>query len=187
MNAAPADAEGIAARAALIEAGLRLLARHSPAAITPESVCAETGLDPAGFAQQFPTIEALHCAMLGRLSDGVRDKLSRVMTNMPPGLPRLQVAVETYLESSFANTALRTLSVHLRNDPGYAEFLRSRVTGLSLMMTLELRSLGHPQAAETARLLTAAALEVGASEQTAGRRLPALRASWLRYCQTAAP
>lgn len=187
MNAAPDDREDIAVRAALIAAGLRVLADTPPERITSDHLAQIAGIAPAEFARHFASVADFLCAVLAQLSDRVRDKVARIMTNMPPGLPRLQLAVETYLEASRHTPLLRSLSLHLRSHPQYVEFLRRRVAGFSLMMELELRTLKHPLPAETARLLTAAAMEVGAAEQLAGTRQPTLRATWLRYCETAAP
>ncbi len=186
MNASSDDRQEIAVRSALIAAGLRVLATIPPGKLTSDAVVLEAGIDSASFAHHFDSTSDLLCAALALLSDRVRDKVTRIMTNMPPGLPRLQVAVETYLEASRNNSLLRTLSLHLRSDPHYVEFLRSRVAGFSLMMELELRTLKHPFPADTARLLTAAAMEVGATETLAGQRQPALRDAWLRYCETVA-
>jgi AcrR family transcriptional regulator len=187
MNAAPDDREGIAVRAALVAAGLRVLAQIPPDALTAEAVADAAGVEPACFMQHFASMPDFLCATLAQLSDRVRDKVARIMTNMPPGLPRLQLAVETYLEASRHTPLLRSLSLHLRGDARYVEFLRRRVAGFSLMMELELRALRHPLPAETARLLTAAAMEVGAAEQSSGMRQPALRSTWLRYCETVMP
>ncbi|WP_169577641.1 TetR/AcrR family transcriptional regulator [Sinimarinibacterium sp. CAU 1509] len=186
MKVAPDDNQGIAVRAALLAAGLRVLATNPPDQVTPEKVAHEAGVEVAAFARHFSSMPDFLCAALAQLSDRVRDKVARIMTNMSPGLPRLQVAVETYLEASRHTPLLRSLSLHLRSDPHYVEFLRSRVAGFSLMMELELRTLKHPFPAETARLLTAAAMEVGATETLAGKRQPALREAWLRFCETAA-
>lgn len=186
MNAAaPADTDD--SRSRLLAAGRRLSDRVRLSELTAQAVCAEAALPLDRFASIYPSIEAYHCELLGRLIDDVRDAVARITTNMAGGIPRLKLSLETYLEANASRPTLRELLMALRFDPDGIELIRKRVSGFRVLMELELRSAQWPHPAATARLLTAAVTDIAQAEQEAGGRVPGLRETLFRYLDSRSP
>lgn len=177
--AAPNDAS--ADRTALLAAGRRLSEQLRLAELSAEAVCAAAGLSVERFHALYPSLTAYHCELLGRLIDDVRDAVARITTNMPGGVARLKLALETYLEANVSRPTLRELLVTLRFDAAGIEVIRKRVSGFRVMMELELRTAQWPRPAATARLLTAAVTDIAQAEQEAGARQSGMRATLFHY------
>ncbi|HEY9545263.1 MAG TPA: hypothetical protein VIR56_04605, partial [Solimonas sp.] len=67
-----------------------------------------------------------------------------------------------------------------------AAVIRRRIQGFKLMLQLELKTNGWQFPEASARLATAAIIEIGLAESEAGHRLPDLRETLLHYFNTGA-
>ncbi len=169
------DPEMTVAGARLLQAGRRLAGRSGAAHFDRTNICDEAGLPPETVDAAFGDYAQFECALLGALLDDVRDTVTRVTTNMAPGIPRLKLSIETYLESSLMQPAISAIARRRRNtQPGEA-VLRARIAGFTLMMELELCAIQWPHPAETAQLFTQAVLDIAAAEAQAGKRQYGLR------------
>jgi AcrR family transcriptional regulator len=170
----------------LLAAGRRLADTPGVTVIDEAAVCAAAGMAPEALRDAFGDLETFRCALLASLIDDTRDRVARITNNMPAGIERLKLAIETYLEANMQRPALRELLSELRFTHAGSDIIRSRVAGFGVMMGVELRALGRPHPEATARLLTAAVTEIAQAEHEAGGRLTAMRAALLRYLDQAA-
>ncbi|HEY0973412.1 MAG TPA: hypothetical protein VGE57_02845 [Solimonas sp.] len=176
---APADPES--QRRALLAAASRLVRQKPAEPLTPTRLCQEAGVSEAAFATNWPEALAFERQLLVSLLDEVRDSVAKTTLGMAPGLARLKLAVEAYLDANRARPAVRALALKLQADADGAATLRSRVAGFTLMMEMELQAMQWPHPAATARLFTAAVLETAYAEHEAGAKVPALRDCVFRY------
>lgn len=183
MPAATPSGDPLHAR--LLAVGRRLVDTPGTTAIDEAAICAAAGMTPAALRDAFGDIETFRCALLASLIDDTRNRVARITSNMPAGIERLKLAIETYLEANVQRPALRGLLSELRFTRAGSDIIRSRVAGFGVMMGVELRALGRPHPEATARLLTAAVTEIAQAEHEAGGRLPAMRAALLRYLDQA--
>ena len=160
----------------------RALARHhSLAELTPALICKEAGQPAEQFKNVWPEQSGFERELLAELLDEVRDTVAKTISGMPPGIPRLKLAIEAYLEANRARPTVRALALKLQTDPAGAAILRSRVAGFMLMMDIELQALNWPHPAAVARLFTAATLEIAYAEHEAGCVMPDLRATLFQH------
>ncbi len=183
MPAVPSEIAPVRER--LLAAGRRLADTPGVKRIDESAVCAAAGLAPEALHEAYETAHHFRCALLAALIDDTRDRVARITSNMPAGVERLKLALETYLETNLQRPPLRELLSELRFTHEGAEIIRSRVAGFGVMMGLELRALERPHPEETARLLTAAVTEIAQAEHEAGTRLAAMRDTLLRYLDQA--
>jgi len=160
----------------------RALARHHLLSeLTPAFICKEAGQPASHFKKAWPERLSFERALLAELLDEVRDSVAKTTSGMPPGITRLKLAIETYLEANRARPTVRALALKLQTDPAGAAILRSRVAGFTLMMDIELQALAWPHPAAVARLFTAATLEIAHAEHEAGSVMPDMRATLFHY------
>jgi AcrR family transcriptional regulator len=172
-----------ALRERLLAAGRRLAERGGIEGLGAEAVAREAGLKGGTFARQFPT----HSLFLGELMEGfadeVRGTVAKLTLNMAPGLPRMKLAIDSYLAANVQRPALRELVITLRADPAGAEAIRRRILAFMMMMELELKSIKWPRAAAAARLITAAVIEISMAEYEARAPLPEFRSTLYTYLE----
>jgi AcrR family transcriptional regulator len=167
----------------LLAAGRRLLERVGADGVTAESVAEEAGLKAGTFQRHFGTPEAFLCALMEAMADEVRASLAKLTLNMPAGLPRMKLAIDSYLAANVERPRLRELVTRLRADPEGARAIQRRIVAFTMMMELELKSLKRPRASATARLLTAAVIETSMAEYEARAPLPDFRATLYTYLE----
>jgi AcrR family transcriptional regulator len=184
MPELPDDHKLLSAR--LLDAGRRLLDSAGSGDLDEARICAAAGLPLGAIHASFGDWDGYRCALLATLIDEVRDRVARMTDNMPSGIERLKLALETYLEANVQRPALRRLLSELRFSERGVEVIRSRVAGFGVVVGVELRALGRPHPQATARLLTAAVTEIAQAEHEAGARVPALRRTLLRYLDQSA-
>ncbi|MEC9362179.1 MAG: hypothetical protein VYC42_03055 [Pseudomonadota bacterium] len=173
-------------RQRLLSAGRSLLDAEDGGNFDPASVCAAAGAPPESLPRLFGDWDAYRCALLAAMIDEVRERVARITSNMPAGIERLKLALETYLEANVQRPPLRRLLSDLRFTRQGADLIRSRVAGFGIVLGVELRALGRPHPEATARLLTAAVTEIAQAEHEANARVPALRRTLLRYLDRSA-
>ncbi len=178
MSSSPSAALDL--RAHVMAAALQL-SRSTPAVATVEDAIRAAKLPADSLPALWPDPAQFEFDLLAALLDEVRDSVAKTTLGMKAGLPRLQLAIETYLEANLARPAVRKLALRLQARAAGAAILRSRVAGFTLMMEMELKTLKWPHAAATARLFTAALLEIAYAEHEAERALPELRDHVSRY------
>ncbi|HEY1077479.1 MAG TPA: hypothetical protein VGE51_12375 [Fontimonas sp.] len=179
--AEPPDPSAVA-RQQLLATGRRLAATHRRRAeLTRAVVCAQAGVTPEAFAALYGSDEAFHCDLLAALLDDLRDTVTRATAGMPPGIPRLKMAVETYLEAQARQPTLCELrdSLHVCSDG--AQALARHRSGFGMMVALELKASDWPEHQAAGPLLAAAIAEVARAERQDTQPMPGLRETLYRY------
>ncbi|SFF51870.1 hypothetical protein SAMN04488120_106155 [Fontimonas thermophila] len=187
MTTRAADDAVNADRTAVLTAGVRLSATLRLDALSVERVCAAAHLDPARFTALYPSPTAFRCELLGCLIDEVRDTVARITADMPSGIGRLKLALKTYLEAQATRPALRDLLVALRFEPAGIEVMRRGLFALRTMIEAELQTAQWPHPQASARLLTAAVIDIARAEQEAQTRRDDLRATLFDYLDSPRP
>lgn len=172
-------------RTQLSHAARRLIdAAHGD--INAMDIAAAAGLPVTSIAESYGDFDALLCALLGQMYDETRDLIARMTLNMPVGRSRLKLAIDAYLQALLERPGLRALANRLRFHPQGAAVIRQRIHGFNLMLQLELKTNGWQYPEASARLATAAIIEIGFAEAEAGQPLPELRETLLNYFDTGA-
>lgn len=170
-------------RIQLSQAARRLVgtARHD---IGAADVAAAAALPPTSIAQAYGDFDTLLCELLGQMYDEIRDLIARMTLNMPIGRSRLKLSIDAYLQARLERPGLRVLANRLRSHAQGATVIRKRNHGFGLMLQLELKTIGWQDPDASARLVTAAIIDIVVAEGEAGRPLPALRETLLNYFDT---
>lgn len=168
-------------RLALLTAGHRILEAEGLSGFSVATACAAAGVSERSFKRHFADRDAFLCALAEQFLDEARDVVTRLTDNMPAGIGRLKLSLETYLAANLQRPALREIMRELRSDERAESLMRRRLTGFTMMTQLELKRARWPNAEITARLLTAAALETIYAEFEARRALPECRDLLFRY------
>jgi AcrR family transcriptional regulator len=167
-------------RTALLDAGQRLLGTADLARISVNAIVAEAGMAKGSFYQHWPSrteyIRALHV----RFHDQLTEMFVSATANMPPGLERLNVAINVYLDGCLADPATKALLAQSRTEAGLSDLVAARNAGAANTMVADLEVLGWASPAAIATLLVAAIAEIALLELTAARRLDDLRRAVLR-------
>lgn len=150
-------------------------------------VAATAGLPITSITETYGDFDALLCELLGQLQDETRDLVARMTLNMPVGRSRLKLAIDTYLQALLERPGVPALAHRLRLHPQGAAVIRQWIRGFNLMLQLELKTNGWQYPEASARLATAAIIDIGRAEAEAGHPLPELRQTLLNYFDTGAP
>ncbi|HUP91280.1 MAG TPA: hypothetical protein VM074_03460 [Solimonas sp.] len=168
-------------RAALLAAGREIAERDGLKALTAARLCTAAKVGERAFKRQYPAMNAFLLDLAEVMLDEARDLTTRLTHNMPAGVGRLKLAMETYLSANQQRPVLREIMRDLRGDDAVEALVKRRLVGFTMMTQLELRRVKWPNAEITARLLTTAALETIFAEFEAGRALPEYRDVMFRY------
>jgi hypothetical protein len=133
-------------------------------------------LDADTIAGVFGDSHSFHLALLDRLLMDSRAAVVAASADLPPGIPRLWRAAETWLDFNAARPGLREMMLAMRYEPDARARVRGQIRGFAIMMQLELKSVSWPHASATARMLTAMMVETALAEHEANRKLPDFRA-----------
>jgi len=160
----------------LLAAGPKLAEEFSLDQFTSERVCAAAGLKAQDFSATFPSmghyVEALHQQFM----DAILQRLISGPGVLKPSLERLNEATNLQLDICLEQRRLRALLMEARRRiPLVTEALHKRNLATSLMISIELKSLGCTQAPVIARLYCIMVLETADIEAAAGVTVPAAR------------
>lgn len=163
-------------RKRLLAVGPALAEKSSLDQFTPEFVSAAAGLSPQDFSSAFPDmghyVEALHQQFM----DSILQRLISGPGVLKPGLERINEATNLQLDICLEQRRLRALLMEARRRiPLVTEALHKRNQSTSLMISIELKSLGCTQAPVIARLYCIMVLETADIEAAAGVTVPAAR------------
>lgn len=160
----------------LLSAGLALAAKYSLDDLSAETIADTTGLTREQFAAQFASVDGYLLELNQQFLDHILDRLVREAGTNPPGLVRMCRATELQLDICLEHRALRNLlSDARRRMPLVAEAFHRRNHTTGIMIGIELKSLGCPNAAPMGRLYCLMVLETAQIECEAGAPNPALR------------
>lgn len=162
-------------RLALIQAASRLDPRLTLDEITPEHLCAASGLDKAMFAAHFADLTAYFVALQQDFMDRLRGKIVAVTTGVTAGIRRTELAAETYLSACLEERTLRRWLIAARARPSVLAGLRQQNQIYWILIGIEFEALGWPYPQAAARLYLTMLNEASVIENRLGKRSPAVR------------
>lgn len=172
---APADHP---TRAALLDAGLRLLGTRDPARISVNAITTEAqvakGTYYVHFASREQYFEALHQWWHERLIGDIR----AAVAGMPHGPLRLRHGIVAYLDSCQRHHAVKAAMIATRGRPS-PDDIGGGAGPLLREIIEDLAAAGHPTPEQTAQLIAAMALDVAISEVRQSRADERLRTALL--------
>lgn len=165
----------------------RQLVDADGARVSATAVATAAALPQQSIAQNFGDFDTLLCELLGQLYGEARHEIVRATANMVSSRSRLKLIIDVYLQALLQRPGLQALGLRLRFHPRGSAVVRQNLHGLTLLLQIELKSLGWAQPAATARLAAAAIVGISLAEAAAGRALPDLRDTLLGYydCRSA--
>lgn len=174
-------------REALIAAGYRLARRIPLDDADADLVCERARLTRATFDEHFADFDTYLVALQQSFMDGLRDRIVAVTHGVAPGLMRVKLATEVYLEGCLAQLPLRTWLVDARRRKAIAEALGRQNQVYWMLIGSDLGAAGWPGAAAAGRLYVAMANEAALLEQRAGAAVPAVRETLWHFLDHAGP
>lgn len=159
----------------LRSAGLRLCRHCRFQEIDEARLCAEAQASPSEFKAAFGDMLGYINALQQDFMDELRDRILKVTTGTASGIPRLQLASESYLAGCLQHRPLRAWLIEARNLPEVAANLRRQNQIYWIVMGAELKTLGWADPQAAARLFLAMLNEASVLEHRAGQALPAVR------------
>jgi AcrR family transcriptional regulator len=172
----------------LLEVGVRLsLDKGSALALKTASVCAAAALSKESFSACFADRRAYLLALLQHYLDLARAEAIETLSQTPPGVARIGAAFQTYWTANLRWRPMRELAIHFRSDPAGAEILRARLAGVVMIAQHELKSIGWPWPAATARLAGGMCVETAIAEFEARQELPDMRKAVMAFFREPRP
>jgi hypothetical protein len=144
--------------------------------LTPAAVCAFARVQEAEFAEEFGTVEGYVAELHRQFLDGLLERMLRETAELKPGIERVLKASLAQLNACLEQRALRAWFAEARRRmPRIAEELHQRNRGTSMMISMELATLGCADPMIVARFYTSMMLEAAQMEADAGRLVPEVR------------
>ena len=157
-------------RADLFEAGLRVVDELGVRGLSVNAVVAEAARSKGAFFHHFPDRDSYLVELHRRLHDEMWARMRELGGDLEPGLERLRVVAEVYLDTFLARRGVRAVLLEARTEPAIRAEIADRNTRGGQMLAEDFAALGWPDPARAARLWIAALAEVGIAEFERGRR-----------------
>ena len=174
-------------RALLIATGMKMARRMPLSEADPDLICERARLPRSAFDEAFPSLTEFVIALQQHFMDALRDRMFALTTGVPPGMMRLKLATEVYLEACLGQHALRAWLIEGRRDPRVAARLQVQNQNYTLLIAGDFAAAGWPAAAAAARLYVAMANEASFIEHSAGQKVPDARDTLWHFLDHAAP
>lgn len=177
-----------AARAALIGAGLKLLAQGRKAAdLQARQLALEASLPPAAFADCYPTQTEFLLDLFQHLLDTAREAATLTVADPAAGTLGVKRGIEAYMDSHLRNPALRELTLLLRDRAAAQDIIGRRIAGFHRVLQVGFSSLRALYPLASAQLVTAMVIETTQAEYEAQKPLPELRETLYAYVDRLVP
>ncbi|MEU7632485.1 helix-turn-helix domain-containing protein [Nocardia sp. NPDC049220] len=167
-------------RRALLGAGQRLLAEEPLTRLSINAITAEAKMAKGSFYQHWRSRHEFFLALHRTFHDELLRIVSTRMTHQPPGLERLTIGMNTYLDVCLAEPATKALLVQARTDAGLADEVAVRNQQAAGIVIADLEAIGWQSPEPVAILLIAAIAEAALQELTTGGRREDLRDALIR-------
>ncbi|HUP91281.1 MAG TPA: hypothetical protein VM074_03465 [Solimonas sp.] len=174
-------------RDALIAAGHKLARRLPLAEADADLVCEKARLPRAAFDELFPDFTAFLVALQQQFMDGLRDRIVGVTNGVAPGLMRVKLATEVYLEACIAHLPLRGWLLEARRKHELSDSLQRQNQVYGLLISSDLQAAGWPDPQAAARIYVAMANEAALMEHRAGHAVAVVREALSHFLDHAGP
>lgn len=162
-------------RKALLDAGLHLAGEVGLAGTSVNRVVAEAGVAKGSFFWHFGRREDFLIELHRHFHERLTAEIAREASGLDPGRERLLRGIRTYLDGCLRESAVKAFLLEARSERHMAEEVRRRNAQMAEIVAVELRAMGWPDPAATARLVVGMAAEAALVELEAGARQPAIR------------
>jgi AcrR family transcriptional regulator len=162
-------------RAALLDAGLRVAERTGLGWLTLDQVVAEAKVAKGSLLHHFRDRAGYLLALHRRFHDRLLEDIRKASDGLPPGRERLLRDAVTYLDACLRHRGVRALLLEARAEPQIAAEVLARNAQIARRVEPDVRALGWPDPAESARLWVAMVAEAALVEFAAGGRRAAVR------------
>lgn len=184
----PSGTHSAAARGALIDAGLKLLAEGRKAAdLQMSQLTLAAGLPPAAFAECYPTQTEFLLDLFQHLLDAARDAATLTTANPEAGSLGVKRGIEAYLDTHLRHPALRELTLLLRDRAAAQDIIGRRIAGFHRVLQVGLSALRALYPLASAQLVTAMVIEISQAEYEVQNPLPDLRETLYAYIDRLVP
>lgn len=170
-------------RRALLDAGRALLGTENLGKVSVNAITAGAGMAKGSFYQHWPSREDYLLTLHREFHDALFDRVSAAIADLPPGIGRLRIGFEVYLDGCLHDPATKGLLVQARTDAGLGTEVAARNAAAANLLTADLTALGWTDPAPVAVLLVAAVAETALLELDSSAPRPDLRSALLRLAQ----
>ena len=170
----------------LLDAGIAVAEEHGLAGLSVNRVVAAAGVAKGTFYVHFADRATFIDALHARFHEHVQQAVAEAIAGVPPGVDRLVLGAEAYLDLCLEDRAVKALALEARSDPGLSASMSARHDRFSASAIPSFKAMGWPDPTAAAQLLAAMTAEIAIRELDAGRRLPASRRSLRRFLGAAA-
>ncbi len=144
--------------------------------LTATGICAAAKLPERDFAAEFDSVESYVAELHRKFLDGLLARMIRETGDLKPGIERILKASFAQLNGCLEQRQLRAWFADARRKmPRIAEDIHQRNRGTSMMISIELGTLGCRRPMIIARLYCQMMLEAAQMEADAGGAIPELR------------
>jgi hypothetical protein len=144
--------------------------------LSKPAICAAAALPEAEFVEEFGNVEGYVAELHKKFLDGLLARMIRDTGELKPGIERILKASFAQLDGCLEQRALRAWFAEARRKlPRVAEDIHQRNRGTSMMISIELGTLGCAEPMIVARFYTQLMLEAAQMEADAGALVPEVR------------
>ncbi len=166
-------------RSRLLQAGERLLIEKGvePGALELDQLLTQSGVDHAGFKENFGDVKTLQIALLQSWTERYIESCIAASQGMPPGAERMHAFMRAAWDNNLNEHRNYRLLMKalLATDGEIRNRILTRIRGFTRMVALEYQALGLSSAQAMARLFIAASNELVETEEAAHAAQPQLR------------
>jgi TetR/AcrR family transcriptional regulator, transcriptional repressor for nem operon len=170
-------------RERLINTGLRLAERTGLAGLSVNLLVEEAGVSKGSFFHHFRDRASYLLAMHGNFHDRLREEILSAIGQLPPGVPRLLTASQTYLDACLRDRGVRALLLEARAEAPIADAVRARNAQMAELCAEDFRAMGWQHPLDAAKLWVGLVAEAALIELEAGGRRRTTRAALHRYLE----
>ena len=174
-------------RAALLDAGLRVAERTGLGWLTLDQVVAEAKVAKGSLLHHFRDRAGYLLALHRRFHDRLVEDIRKASDGLRPGRERLLGDAVGYLDACLKHRGVRALLLEARAEPQIAAEVLARNAQIARRVEPDVRALGWPDPAESARLWVAMVAEAALVEFAAGGRRAAVRRALEHFLDAGRP
>lgn len=174
-------------RESLLDAGLRVAERTGLGWLTLDQVVAEAKVAKGSLLHHFGDRAGYLLALHRRFHDRLLEEITAVWNGLPPGRERLLRGAVTYLDACLQHRGVRALLLEARAEPQIAAEVLARNADFARRVEADVRTLGWPDPAESARLWVAMVAEAAIVEFAAGGRRAGVRRALNHFLDAGRP
>jgi AcrR family transcriptional regulator len=165
-----AAARSESTRGDLLDAGLRVADEQGVVGLSVNAIVAAADRSKGAFFHHFPDRDSYLVELHRRLHDEMWARMFDLAGDLDPGIERLRIVADVYLDTFLAHRGARALLLEARGEPAIRAEIGDRNTRGAKILADDFAALGWSDPVRPARLWIAALAELGVVEFERGRR-----------------